>query len=81
MFRSIGINSKPLISKENFVFKILFGLQFALGIFILYMFLAVGLSIGSNPTSNTLANLVLCYALLIEGVISIGATFFKSWLK
>jgi hypothetical protein len=81
IFRATWISSKPVISKGNFVFKILFGLQFILGIFFLYMFIAVGLSIGSNPNSNTLANLVLCYALLIEGVISVEATFLKAWLK
>jgi hypothetical protein len=81
IFRFIGFSTEPLIPKDNFVFKILFGLQFILGIFFLYMFTAIGLSIGSNPVSNTLANLVLCYALLIEGVISIAATFFRAWLK
>ena len=81
IFRVTGISPEPLIAKGNFAFKILFGLQFILGIFFLYMFLAVGLSISLNPVSNTLANSVLCYALLIEGVISVAATFFKAWLK
>jgi hypothetical protein len=81
IFRIAGLGSEPLIPKGNFAFKILFGLQFMKGIFFLYMFGAIGLSIGANPSSNTLANLILCYALLIEGIISLGATFFKAWLK
>jgi hypothetical protein len=81
IFKAAGLGKEPLIPKGNFTFKILFGLQFIIGIFFLYMFAAIGLSIGANPSSNTLANLILCYALLIEGIISVGATVFKAWLK
>jgi hypothetical protein len=81
ILRIAEINAKPVQSNRPFVIKILFGLQVALGIFFLYMFSMIILSISSNHSSGTLANLVLCYSLLIAGAISLASTIPKAWLK
>jgi hypothetical protein len=46
-----------------------------------YMFFAVTVYIGQYLEANTLANLILTFALLFTGFISFGATIFKTWLK
>lgn len=67
--------------KSNLGRKTLFYLQIAMMFTSFYMFFAVTVYLGQNPAANTLANLILPFALLFTGFISFGATIFKTWLK
>jgi hypothetical protein len=84
ILKTLGlIQEKPQTTspKGNLTYKILFGLQLALGLISFYMFFAVSLSIGVHPETNTLANIIFIYALLATSLVSFGATLLKTWIK
>jgi hypothetical protein len=81
MLKIIGLTPKTTQTKDNLGGKILFCLQLAMIFIIFYMFFAVIYYIGQYPEANTIANLILSFALLFTGFITFGATIFKTWLK
>jgi hypothetical protein len=76
-----GLTPKTKQTKDNLGYKILFCLQLAMIFITFYMFFAVIYYMGQYSEANTLANLILSFALLFTGFISFGATIFKTWLK
>jgi hypothetical protein len=81
ILKIIGLTQETTQSKGNLGYKMLFLLTLAMIFTSFYMFFAVTVYIGQNPEANTLANLILTFALLFTGFISFGATIFKTWLK
>jgi hypothetical protein len=76
-----GLTQETTQPKGNLGYKMLFLLQLAMIFTSFYMFFAVTAYIGQYPAANTLANLILTFALLFTGFISFGATIFRTWLK
>ena len=76
-----GVTQKIRLPKNNFIYKLFFLVQLAMIFATFYLFFAVTAYMSQVAGANSLANLILTFALLFTAFISFGATILKTWLK